>query len=842
MTGAVTDFGIISGERSIVSLTHTDTEIYGGTTPNGHLFKFYTVNNTIIDLGNVIAGERVVSALTTGIDNNIYGGTGVTEGHLFKYNTTSGIFTDIGEVLPAEPVRIIRTLVTYSDGKIYGGVTSLDSAHLFVYEPATNTIIDLGIPVTGMPYISSLTVLNDRIYGSAGTHLFVYNITTNTTLDLGIIIEGDYLDNLITDGTYIYGTIDNRLFVYNPTTNETTDLGVQVPDVPWINALTYLNGSIYGATGGDIGTDSGFLFVYNCSTNITRLIGRAVRGEARIDSLVEFNNKIYGGTAPNAHFFVSEPNKYWRNGYITSYIYDGISITNWTYIKWSEHLSPNTDIIIQTRTGNRPFENYFIDYGNIIEMDEYVFAVTADENGNIYGGTGTAEGHLVKLDTESITDIGIPPTGQTTIGSLAYLDGKVYGGTGHIYGSSGEGHLFVYDIQNDTIIDLGIPVASERAIQTLIPVNGKIYGGTYANGHLFVYDPVTNTFTDLGIPVLGEYIILSLTLGIDNKIYGSAGSHLFSYEPKTNTITNLGIPEATDGNWIWTLTACTDGKIYGGLDWIGSIFVYDPITNTSVNLGVPVTGASNIYSLTTAPDGKIYGGTGWEKGHLFVYDPVLNITTDLGQMVEGDDEIWSLAASNGRIYGGTGCYEGHIFTYDYVWNWSAWTNYTVSEGEFIKSPSNRYIQYRAILMTDDQNVTPVLNDILVLYNNTRAGTNVSVSLASNIDALYSQVSAGGNTFVIISSIPSPPSAPTGFEYITDCYRILTDAHYTNMINVSIMYDENALPVSEKKLAVLYYDELLQRWLDVTKWLDTESNKIYGSVYANQMFALMIFRY
>lgn len=47
--------------------------------------------------------------------------------------------------------------------------------------------------------------------------------------------------------------------------------------------------------------------------------------------------------------------------------------------------------------------------------------------------------------------------------------------------------------------------------------------------------------------------------------------------------------------------------------------------------------------------------------------------------------------------------------------WSNWSNFYYASGEVITSPAGRYIQYCAVLQTNDPNVTPVLKDITITY-------------------------------------------------------------------------------------------------------------------------------
>jgi hypothetical protein len=238
------------------------------------------------------------------------------------------------------------------------------------------------------------------------------------------------------------------------------------------------------------------------------------------------------------------------------------------------------------------------------------------------------------------------------------VSGKIYGGTGSI------GHLFVYDPATGASTDLGQAVSGIDNVRSLTVAGGKVYGGTGeygVDGHLFSYNPASGAKTDLGVAVAGEYYIYALTTGSDGKIYGGTGSngHLFTYNPANGAFSDKGT--GAPGWAILSLTAASDGTIYGGVSG-GHLFAYHPGSGLYDDLAYPVPAEYYIYSLTMGSDGKVYGGTGYENGHLFVYDPGSGTVTDKGRAAWGGTYVYTLArAADGKIYGGG---QQGLFLYD----------------------------------------------------------------------------------------------------------------------------------------------------------------------------------
>jgi hypothetical protein len=71
------------------------------------------------------------------------------------------------------------------------------------------------------------------------------------------------------------------------------------------------------------------------------------------------------------------------------------------------------------------------------------------------------------------------------------------------------------------------------------------------------------------------------------------------------------------------------------------------------------------------------------------------------------------------------------------------------------------------------------------------------------------------------------------------YDINTTANYTGKIQIRVVYDDTGMtPEEEAGLRLMYWNETLQEWVDITTDLDTENNIIYGEAKGLSLFAVM----
>jgi hypothetical protein len=108
---------------------------------------------------------------------------------------------------------------------------------------------------------------------------------------------------------------------------------------------------------------------------------------------------------------------------------------------------------------------------------------------------------------------------------------------------------------------------------------------------------------------------------------------------------------------------------------------------------------------------------------------------------------------------------------------------------------------------------------------------------SGVILRFDSITSGGTTQVSILDIgPNPPS---GFLLTGTYYDISTTASFLGIIEISIQYDETLVKGNEKNLKLKHWDAESEKWIEVTTWVDTDENIIYGEVESLSIFALFI---
>ena len=131
---------------------------------------------------------------------------------------------------------------------------------------------------------------------------------------------------------------------------------------------------------------------------------------------------------------------------------------------------------------------------------------------------------------------------------------------------------------------------------------------------------------------------------------------------------------------------------------------------------------------------------------------------------------------------------------------------------------------------------PYVNEIL-WGQETPAGVNVEVrSELDEVAIIFPEILEGGTTTVTTSD--TGPDPPTGFEVAGQYYDVTTTTTYSGTISVTFSYDENNLQGPEEELRLWHWEDSSGDWVDVTTWVDTDGNIIYGEVSSLSKFAIM----
>ena len=105
---------------------------------------------------------------------------------------------------------------------------------------------------------------------------------------------------------------------------------------------------------------------------------------------------------------------------------------------------------------------------------------------------------------------------------------------------------------------------------------------------------------------------------------------------------------------------------------------------------------------------------------------------------------------------------------------------------------------------------------------TPSGTNVTVAPTQNVNITFTEVASPGVTTL---NMTQPPQIP----FITvNCIDIKTTANYSGNITIQFAYDPTGLSLEQEQALKLWlWNETALNWVDITTYVNTTSNIIYG---------------
>ncbi len=126
-----------------------------------------------------------------------------------------------------------------------------------------------------------------------------------------------------------------------------------------------------------------------------------------------------------------------------------------------------------------------------------------------------------------------------------------------------------------------------------------------------------------------------------------------------------------------------------------------------------------------------------------------------------------------------------------------------------------------------------------VIGNTPSGSDIYVyDDLTEISIVFAQVSSCGITSFMQLSTPLTP--PAGFRIVgVGAYDITTTATYVGPIAVAVPYDDYPFTNPKRELHLkLMHETLSGSWEDITTWIDTESNIIYGECSTLSIFLIV----
>lgn len=334
---------------------------------------------------------------------------------------------------------------------------------------------------------------------------------------------------------------------------------------------------------------------------------------------------------------------------------------------WAVDVTPNGDVYVGSYGEGRLFR-YTPGSTSVEDLDQqvagetFIWSVTHDEEGRVYGGTGQLGGHVFQYDprTGRTRDYGpVPDTTNLIVRSITVADGTIYAGTG------ATPTITAIDVDSGWRTTIPLPEGA-AALQYVydLDVRGGLLFARFSRGGapepLHVYDIAAGQWIDAIDRAHGLFVSPVAEDGRTVFFVRDRTLHAYdlesrSYEPTSLTgvsdVRAFGFLPLDDGSGRWP------GLSVVGADHQGGYFVYNPVTGEGEERSADVVGApAPIRSLTTGPDGRIYFGS-YLAGGLASFDTVTGekrgFAPEVGQaegMTTHDGALWVGTYPSGAIY------------------------------------------------------------------------------------------------------------------------------------------------------------------------------------------------
>lgn len=336
---------------------------------------------------------------------------------------------------------------------------------------------------------------------------------------------------------------------------------------------------------------------------------------------------------------------------------------------WAVEVAPNGDVYVGTygegrvyryRPGAAAVENL----GVAVPGETFVWSITTDENGVVYGGTGQSRANVFRYDpaTGVTTNLGslAPDADPLIVRGIAAAGGKVYAGT----------HAATTVVEIDPTTgdrrDLGLPPGADPAAGVYdLDVRGRLLFARFSlSGSpepLHVYDLDAGAWVQEIPDVHG--LNLSPVAADGRTVYFVRDQTLHTYDLVDRTyaataltgvsdVRGFGFVDLGDPDW--------PGDTLVGLSHIGGYFVYSPQTGRSeLRTADAVAAPGPVRSIAEGPDGLLYVGT-FLAGGLAGYDPETGAKTQFAGEVS---QAEGMVTHDGALYVGTYPW-GDVLRYD----------------------------------------------------------------------------------------------------------------------------------------------------------------------------------
>ncbi|WP_054958514.1 dockerin type I domain-containing protein [Paenibacillus dakarensis] len=293
---------------------------------------------------------------------------------------------------------------------------------------------------------------------------------------------------------------------------------------------------------------------------------------------------------------------------------------------WSHIVAPDGTVYIGG--GDKlfqysPVSKELIDLGKALSSESSIWALTVDEQGNVYGGTFPS-GKVFQYNpvTGLFKDYGSMVAGQQYVRSIDYKDGIVYAGVGST------GHIIRLNPQTGEKSELPIrdvPGVTELPFVYGLDIRGD-YMFAYLSGggiaSLIVYDMVQNEWLD---EIYTGYGGLHISPEHQGHVYFVQNKKIMAFDLATAQVTDTGMSYGSglrSSGWVTEQgDADFPGKSLVTIQYGGLVSYFNPQTGKTKAVPVGVEGQpTQIHALEMGPDGAMYM-SGYTAAIASKYDP-----------------------------------------------------------------------------------------------------------------------------------------------------------------------------------------------------------------------------
>lgn len=316
---------------------------------------------------------------------------------------------------------------------------------------------------------------------------------------------------------------------------------------------------------------------------------------------------------------------------------------------WTHVVDPDGRVYIAATNGKlyryTPGQEEIEELGVIISGESAIYGLSADENGNIYGGT-YPNGKVWKYDpqTKQFTDYGTVHTGHNYVRSLAYYNGKLYAGLGT------QGRLYEVDpaTGNKTEIPLpqvaGVTEGNYPFVYQLDVIRDGS-GGDYLFAHLsgngistlIVYDLVKKEWRNEQFPNFHGNRTYAFGDGkAYYKLNSTGGNKLVEIDLATFQTTESDMVQdfsLKGGGFVQLANPEFPGHTLVNIRFDGKVGFFNITTGKYTEKPAIVEGQPiPVHNIEKGPDGKFYM-SGYPGGSAAIYDPATgqNTVIPMGQ-------------------------------------------------------------------------------------------------------------------------------------------------------------------------------------------------------------------